>query len=86
MEAARSAALRGHDVTLYEMRRELGGQVVMAARAPFREDYTAITSWQDDELQRLGVRPSSSAQRSTPTLSSRRVAGRARAGHRVGAS
>ena len=56
MECARSAALRGHDVTLYELRRELGGQVTMAARAPARGDLAAITHWQADELARIGVK------------------------------
>jgi 2,4-dienoyl-CoA reductase-like NADH-dependent reductase (Old Yellow Enzyme family) len=56
MEAARSAALRGHQVSLYELRRRLGGQVQIAARAPYRSDYAAITAWQEDELRRLGVR------------------------------
>ena len=56
MECARSAALRGHDVTLYELRRELGGQVNMAAMAPSRADMAAITNWQADELARIGVK------------------------------
>lgn len=55
LEAARSAALRGHHVTVLEMRRTLGGQANIAARAPFRSDYNAITAYQGDELARLGV-------------------------------
>ena len=56
MEAARSAAGRGHEVVLYELRRELGGQANLAAAAPLRDDYKAITMWQADELDRLGVK------------------------------
>jgi NADPH-dependent 2,4-dienoyl-CoA reductase/sulfur reductase-like enzyme len=56
MECARSAALRGHEVTLFELRKSLGGQVNIAARAPLRSDFAAITSWQADELARLGVK------------------------------
>jgi NADPH-dependent 2,4-dienoyl-CoA reductase/sulfur reductase-like enzyme len=56
MEAARTAALRGHEVDLYEMTGELGGQVRMAASVPPRSDLEAITRWQADELVRLGVR------------------------------
>ena len=56
MEAARTAAIRGHEVILHEMRRTLGGQVPIAARAPYREDLAAITHWQADELARLGVK------------------------------
>ena len=55
LEAARTAALRGHDVVLYEMTGELGGQVRMAASAPPRSDLGAITAFLADELDRLGV-------------------------------
>jgi NADPH-dependent 2,4-dienoyl-CoA reductase/sulfur reductase-like enzyme len=56
LEAARTAALRGHDVELYEMTRRLGGQVTIAAAAPHRSDIGAITQWLADEVHRLGVR------------------------------
>ncbi|MYL08663.1 MAG: FAD-dependent oxidoreductase, partial [Acidimicrobiia bacterium] len=55
LEAARTAALRGHDVVLYEMTGELGGQVRMAASVPPRSDLGAITAFLTDELDRLGV-------------------------------
>jgi 2,4-dienoyl-CoA reductase-like NADH-dependent reductase (Old Yellow Enzyme family)/thioredoxin reductase len=55
LEAARTAALRGHEVDLYEMNGELGGQVRMAASVPPRSDLEAITRWLADEVQRLGV-------------------------------
>ena len=55
LEAARSAALRGHEVVLYEMTGELGGQVRMAASVPPRSDLGAITAFLADELDRLGV-------------------------------
>lgn len=55
MEAARTLALRGHSVELYEMNRTLGGQVAIAASAPHRADIGAITAWLADELKRLGV-------------------------------
>jgi 2,4-dienoyl-CoA reductase-like NADH-dependent reductase (Old Yellow Enzyme family) len=56
LEAARTAALRGHQVTLLEMTRRLGGQVEIAAAAPFRSDIAAITRWLEGEVRRLGVR------------------------------
>ncbi|MCZ4577763.1 MULTISPECIES: NAD(P)-binding protein [Gordonia] len=56
MEAARAAALRGHDVELLEMTRQLGGQVAIGAAAPHRSDYGAHVRWLADELTRLGVR------------------------------
>ena len=55
LEAARTAALRGHRVHLYELTRELGGQVRMAASAPHRADLGALTRWLADEVIRLGV-------------------------------
>lgn len=55
LEAARTLALRGHDVVLHEMRRVLGGQVPIAAAAPHRADFGAITAWLSDEVARLGV-------------------------------
>lgn len=55
MEAARTAAIRGHAVDLYEMTGALGGQVRMAASVPPRSDLEAITRWLADELERLGV-------------------------------
>ncbi|GIW07331.1 MAG: NADH:flavin oxidoreductase / NADH oxidase [Dehalococcoidia bacterium] len=55
MEAARVAALRGHHVTLYEASDRLGGQIVLAARAPFRQDLIRIVEWQARQLAALGV-------------------------------
>ena len=55
LEAARTAALRGHDVELLEARRALGGQVAIAAAAPHRQDLAAITRWLESECRRLGV-------------------------------
>ena len=55
LEAARTAALRGHQVELHEATRRLGGQVAIAASAPHRSDIGAITRWLVDEIERLGV-------------------------------
>jgi 2,4-dienoyl-CoA reductase-like NADH-dependent reductase (Old Yellow Enzyme family) len=56
LEAARTAALRGHEVVLYEATRQLGGQVSIAARAPHRSDLGAITDFLSREIERLGVK------------------------------
>lgn len=56
LEAARTLALRGHNVVLYEMTRQLGGQVAIGATAPYRSDLGAITRWLADEVRRLDVR------------------------------
>jgi 2,4-dienoyl-CoA reductase-like NADH-dependent reductase (Old Yellow Enzyme family) len=57
MDAARTAALRGHRVTLYDERAELGGDMLLAARAPHRaaEMLPAIDWWRN-ELMHLQVR------------------------------
>ncbi len=55
LECARTAALRGHRVELHEAMKVLGGQVVIAARAPHRADIGAIVSWLADEIDILGV-------------------------------
>ncbi len=55
LEAARTAALRGHEVQLCEATRRLGGQVAIAATAPHRSDIGAITEWLTEEVERLGV-------------------------------
>jgi hypothetical protein len=58
MEAARVAALRGHSVQLHELRRQLGGQLAIAASVRERADLAALNRWLEDEIRRLGVRVS----------------------------
>ena len=55
LEAARVAALRGHAVVLFEAGPQLGGQVLLAARAAWRRDLIGITHWLAAEVERLGV-------------------------------
>src|SRR5439155_4681804 len=45
LEAARVAALRGHHVTLYEKTAQLGGQVLIAGKAPLRPGYDQAAQW-----------------------------------------
>lgn len=62
LEAAVAAASRGHHVTLFEATEELGGQFLLAARIPGKEDYAqALESWRARLLAagvgvRLGLR------------------------------
>jgi 2,4-dienoyl-CoA reductase-like NADH-dependent reductase (Old Yellow Enzyme family) len=56
LEAARTLAIGGHEVHLAEMTSHLGGQVAIAASAPHRADYAAITRWLAEEVERLGVK------------------------------
>ena len=55
MEAARVSALRGHRVSLFEAASRLGGQVLLAARAGWRNDMIGIADWLAGELEILGV-------------------------------
>jgi 2,4-dienoyl-CoA reductase-like NADH-dependent reductase (Old Yellow Enzyme family)/thioredoxin reductase len=55
LEAARVAALRGHEVTLLEARDELGGALELWARLPGRAFYRHAIDWWRRELARLGV-------------------------------
>ncbi len=55
LEAARSAALRGHAVELHEAAPRLGGQMRLAAKAPHRGDTGLIVDWLISELEILGV-------------------------------
>jgi 2,4-dienoyl-CoA reductase-like NADH-dependent reductase (Old Yellow Enzyme family) len=55
LEAARTAALMGHEVELHELTDALGGQARIAAAAPRRSDFAAIAYWLAEELERLGV-------------------------------
>ncbi|MCL2338219.1 MAG: FAD-dependent oxidoreductase [Firmicutes bacterium] len=56
MEAAKVAAERGHDVTLWEKNNRLGGQLILAATPPGREEFTAFVGYLTSELTRLGVK------------------------------
>lgn len=56
MEAARVAALRGHDVTLYEKSQELGGQALLAEKLPGRDEMGGLIRWQKIQLPQAGVK------------------------------
>ncbi len=55
MEAARLAAVQGHNVVLYEAQAYLGGAVRQAQELPTRGLLGDICDWQERELARLGV-------------------------------
>ena len=55
MEAARSAAERGHQVTLVEALGDLGGQFRLAGLAPRRGQITELMSWYLQQFEKLGV-------------------------------
>lgn len=55
LEAARVCRERGHDVVLFEKSDQVGGQILLAAKAPQREQMAGIVRWFDLETKRLGV-------------------------------
>lgn len=54
-ETARVAAMRGHKVTLFEQGKRLGGQLLIAAKAPGRDSFEDQVYFEENELARLGV-------------------------------
>ena len=55
LEAARVAALRGHQTILLEAGAAVGGQVLAVARAPRREEYASIVTWLAGQAKKAGV-------------------------------
>ena len=55
LEAARVSAARGHRVLLLEAAERLGGQVLLAAKAPWRADLLGIVDWLAAEVAHLGA-------------------------------
>lgn len=55
MEAARTASMRGHRVTLVDSGNRLGGQVLLARKLPGRSDIGNIVEWLPRQLEKLGV-------------------------------
>lgn len=56
LSAAKTAAERGHRVTLYEKHGKLGGQVVAAASLPHRGDWGVFLNTLIRDVKRLGVK------------------------------
>ncbi|MBP1685933.1 MAG: hypothetical protein H6Q33_2076 [Deltaproteobacteria bacterium] len=55
MEAARSAALRGHTVVLYERDQQLGGQFFLASIPPRKQEITPYLRYIERQLGKVGV-------------------------------
>jgi 2,4-dienoyl-CoA reductase-like NADH-dependent reductase (Old Yellow Enzyme family)/thioredoxin reductase len=55
LEAARVARIRGHQVVLFEGNSELGGQTLIARRAPGRQDFDGATRWSSLQCRKVGV-------------------------------
>lgn len=55
LEAARVAAIRGHQVTLIDKESKLGGQVTPAAKTPGRGELSTIIEWLESQCRKHGV-------------------------------
>jgi NADPH-dependent 2,4-dienoyl-CoA reductase/sulfur reductase-like enzyme len=55
LEAARVARWRGHPVVLMEKSGELGGQTLVAAKAPLRGEFSGAAQWMAHQCRKLGV-------------------------------
>ncbi|WP_422447609.1 FAD-dependent oxidoreductase [Thermoanaerobacterium sp. DL9XJH110] len=55
LEAAMIAAKRGHRVTVYEQRNDIGGQFKSAAYPPCKGELSTFVSWIRHELKKLNV-------------------------------
>jgi len=56
MEAARVAAMRGHEVTLYDKQKEMGGQLLVAAKPPGKEKLLWVRDFEETQLGQLKVK------------------------------
>jgi len=55
MEAALVAAQRGHEVSLYERQSELGGQLIVAALPPYKEELASLNCFLAGQLEKSEV-------------------------------
>lgn len=56
MEAARTAALRGHDVTLYESTNDLGGEIIPGSVPDFKLDDRRLIAWYKNQMKELKIK------------------------------
>ena len=56
MQAAHLSAKRGHEVVLFDKNDTLGGQVLTAAKAPFKSEFLDIARYLSKEVLKAGVK------------------------------
>jgi len=67
MEAARVAVLRGHDVTLFEKEKKLGGQLIPASVPSFKHPVKEQIRYLENQMNKLGVKVKL-GRKATPAL------------------
>jgi 2,4-dienoyl-CoA reductase-like NADH-dependent reductase (Old Yellow Enzyme family)/thioredoxin reductase len=55
LTAAYEAARLGHKVTLFEKEEKTGGQLSLASKAPFKDQYRVWASWLTSQAKKMGV-------------------------------
>lgn len=55
LEAARRAAFSGHEVILCDSQDHIGGQIILAAKAPGRKEIADMVPWYDRQLKKYNV-------------------------------
>lgn len=56
LESARILALRGHKVLLFEEKDKFGGQALISAKAPSRQDFMSLIEYYEWQIHILGVK------------------------------
>jgi len=56
MQAAQTAAKRGHEVVLYEMSDRLGGVLRIRSELPFKKDLKTYVDWMVAQTETCGAR------------------------------
>jgi len=70
LEAARVAAQRNHQVTIYEKEKKLGGQIRVGRVPPHREELGKVTDYLTRQVNKLGV-PIELGKKITPAMMDR---------------
>ena len=68
LETARVAALRGHEVLLFEKSDQLGGQLLLGAAAPHSDEINHTIRYYTKEAERLGVKITLNTEVSPSTI------------------
>jgi 2,4-dienoyl-CoA reductase-like NADH-dependent reductase (Old Yellow Enzyme family)/thioredoxin reductase len=68
MEAALTAASRGHTVTLWEKSHRLGGQLNMAILPPYKEGFASLIEYFERQFKRVGIKVEMGRKATVPSI------------------